>query len=44
MEDREGALLLIPSDRADEKRTGEGHLPTVRRATKKTVRTCIYLG
>lgn len=40
MEDRERALLLIPSDRANEKRTGDGHLPAVRRAT---IKPCVHV-
>ena len=40
VEDREGALLLTPSDKANEKRTGEGHLPTVRRAT---IKLCVHV-
>ena len=43
MEDREGALLLIPSDRANEKRSGEGHLPTMRRATKKKLCAHVFI-
>ena len=37
--EREGGLLLTPSDRADEKRTREGLGPTVRSAT---IKLCAY--
>lgn len=38
--DREGGLLLAPSDRANEKRTRGGLGPTIRRATLKQ---CVYV-